>query len=280
MTATAGSSSRRASSGHARPISDLVIRRAIEWGEIEVWFQPVVALESGELRGAEALLRRRPRHAPDRVIEASAFIEAAEECGAIPTLGRLALDAACHLAACRPDIPQVRINLSPCEIGERFVGRVLEAAGRHGVDPRRLVFELTEQASIEPCDAVVACLQALRSTGAGLELDDFGTGQNTLLRLARLPVSGLKLDRAFVAAGDARASRIIEWVIGLAGDLDLRVTAEGIERIDQWHALREVGCAQGQGFLFGRAAPLAGSVEAWSAVPRAAAVMSAEALPR
>jgi EAL domain-containing protein (putative c-di-GMP-specific phosphodiesterase class I) len=221
-----------------------------------VWFQPVVDLRSGRMCGVEALLRKRNRRTSSLVFDAGGIVANAEADGTVHALGRQALEAACELAAGRPDLDQIRINLSAQEIDRSLVPGIVDVFERHGTDPSRMVFELTETIPLELTDDVVGSLRALRETGAGLELDDFGIGHNSLLRLDRLPVSGIKIDRVFVeGCGDGTVPPIVRSIIELGHELDLTVTAEGIEHAEQSRMLQALGCRHGQGWLYGRAMP-------------------------
>jgi len=222
------------------------LRRAIDAGELELVYQPVVRLSDGETTGFEALMRW--NHPERGLISPLEFIPLAEETGLIVPMGRWALhEAAAHLRALGGDY-RMNINLSAKQLQDPgLVGDVQAAIT--GLDPARFVLELTESIVMEDTAHAVAQLDALKALGVRLALDDFGTGYSSLGYLSRLPVDILKLDRAFLAGDDPN---LIAAVVQLGQALALEVVAEGIEEDEQWRALRALGCAYGQGFLFSR----------------------------
>lgn len=227
--------------------------------------------------GAEALVRW---HHPQRgLVGPTEFIALAEETGLIVPLGRVLLEQVCRQLAAwstDPDLRQltVSLNISARELHEPgFVEHVIATLARTGAPVQRLKLELTESALVGDVDDIAARMHRLRAHGVGFALDDFGTGFSSLSYLKRLPFDQLKIDRSFVRdilddSVDARLSRAI---VALAASLGLSVVAEGVELAAQGELLREFGCQQFQGFLFGEPMP----AEQFSAGLRAAAAVTA-----
>jgi diguanylate cyclase (GGDEF)-like protein/PAS domain S-box-containing protein len=235
---------------HAGVLARLELRtdlqRAIAAGELELHYQPVVALSDGSTAGFEALMRW--RHPERGLVSPLEFIPIAEETGLIVPMGRWALhEAAGHLRALGGDY-RMNVNLSAKQLQDPgLVDDV--AAAIAGLDPGRFVLELTESIVMEDTDHTVAQLDALKALGVRLALDDFGTGYSSLGYLSRLPVDVLKLDRSFLSSG---SPELVRAVVGLGQALALDVVAEGIEERLQWEGLRALGCHYGQGFYFSR----------------------------
>jgi diguanylate cyclase (GGDEF)-like protein len=234
------------------------LRRGVADGELVAHFQPVVDLTSGAAVGAEALVRW--QHPSGELRGPGAFIEVAEETGLIVPMGRQVLEHACSRAAVwgatrRPYPTTMSVNLSARQLADGdLVGEVQDALDRHGVEPARMWFEITEQAIIVDEPVSLATLHSLRSLGVRLCLDDFGTGYSSLTHLTQFPLDGVKIDRSFVAGlGVSDADRaIVRAVIALAQELDLTVVAEGIETREQADELHALGCGLAQGYAFGR----------------------------
>jgi diguanylate cyclase (GGDEF)-like protein len=238
------------------------LRVAQSRSQLRLAYQPIVSLKTGEVTGAEALVRwahpERGELAPDQ------FISVAEDSGLIIRLGEWVLGVACEEAARwarrRPDGPplSVAVNLSARQVAEpRLAGVVEEALVRSGLDPANLVLEITESVLLEDAEAPAQTLRAVKDLGVRLVLDDFGTGYSSLGYLKRLPLDGLKIDRQFVdgLGTDSDDTAIVSAVTGMARGLGLEVIAEGVETVAQRDALRDLGCQRAQGFLFGRPVP-------------------------
>ena len=240
------------------------LRRAIENGELEVAYQPVVDLHTRQIGGIEALVRW--RH-PDRgIVAPGAFIPVAERSGLIVPLGRFVLEEACGAAvrfgrrkrgakgAHGPAGPMpVSVNVSAAQIlDDDFVADVSAALVSSGLPAPCLTLELTESVLILEGDRTDAVMTALRNLGVRLAIDDFGTGYSSLSYARRFPVDELKVDRAFIAGlGDGTDDgAIVTAAIAFARALRLDVTAEGVETVQQLARLREMGCDRVQGFLF------------------------------
>ena len=228
---------------------------AVERDELRVLYQPIVDLTSGELLGAEALLRW---ELGGEAIPPTEFIPIAEEMGLVVDLGRWVLDQACAAASgwhdLRPDgpLPRVAVNVSVQHLAEgELVDDVARALARSGLEAACLTIELTETAIMEHSDEVVARLAALRDLGVRISIDDFGTGHSSLGRLGGLPVDEVKIDQTFVGQiGVDDEAPVVDAVLAIARGLGLDVVAEGIECVAQLQALQRRCCASGQGFLF------------------------------
>ncbi|WP_051167459.1 bifunctional diguanylate cyclase/phosphodiesterase [Actinoplanes sp. N902-109] len=238
------------------------LRRAVANDELVVYFQPAVALATGELRGFEALVRW--NHPARGLLGPGAFIELAEETGAVVPLGTWVLRAACREAAAwRAGIPgadtlRLSVNLSPKQVAQADLVQTVEAVlAETGFPADRLTLEITESVILQPDPLTIGRLQALRDLGIELAVDDFGTGFSALSYLRQLPVTVLKIDRSFVTgiADDAEARSVCEAVVHLGGAFRMSVVAEGIETADQAAALIAMGCTAGQGFHFYRPLP-------------------------
>ncbi|MDE1885191.1 MAG: EAL domain-containing protein [Xanthomonadaceae bacterium] len=231
------------------------LRLGLERGEFTVVYQPKIDLTSGEVIGAEALLRW---HHPQRGLMAPAdFIGIAESTGLIVGLGDWVLHAVCEqqaawLAAGVQVVP-VMINVSPVQIAEGdMLDRVQRALTAHALETRHIELELTETAALHDSPATRATFAALRKLGVCLSLDDFGTGYASLEQIRRFPIDYVKIDRAFVANIPASAENgaIVSAIIAMSHALQLRVVAEGVETDAQLAFLRRHDCDEMQGFYF------------------------------
>ena len=234
------------------------IRRAVERSELVVHYQPTVLLETGQVVGAEALVRW--NHPSGGLIAPAGFIPAAEESGDILEIGRWVLEQACRAARrWQERYPDrhlaINVNVSPKQLqDDSFVASVGQCLAASGLEPGRLVLEITETALLEEPDHTMEVLATLRRLGVRVALDDFGTGFSSLSHLRRFPIDVLKVDQSFVSdlsRGDQPKS-IVQAIIELGQTLNIEVVAEGIERDDQLTALSAMNCPLGQGFLLGR----------------------------
>ncbi len=211
------------------------------------------------------------QHPGRGLLQPGDFLEVAEDSGIIVGIGRQLLDEVCALLAADPGLPgAVNVNFSAVELSARgWLEHVVDTITRYGVDPRRLVVEVTETAVLSLLDGTHSDLVALRALGVGVQVDDFGTGFSSISLLRDLPVTGIKLDRSFVrdlTEDDSPANALAAGVAGLAQGLHLAGIAEGIETEAQRRVLVEQGWVHGQGYLFGRpeAVPRGSSiVDAW-----------------
>jgi diguanylate cyclase (GGDEF)-like protein len=240
------------------------LARALERAEFRLFYQPIVALEDGRLVGFEALLRW--QHPTRGLAGPDQFIGIAEENGAIVPIGEWVLREACRqLGAWREAFAEARdlrmnINASARQLRmSSFTQTVASALAAGGLEPERIHIEITESVLLHDADQARSTLAALRELGVEIHLDDFGTGYSSLGYLRDFPIDALKIDRSFVSGIDTdnattglASVEIVRTIVALAQSLSLSVTAEGIETDEQRHALRSLGCARGQGYLFSR----------------------------
>jgi diguanylate cyclase (GGDEF)-like protein len=229
-------------------------------------YQPIVALNTDCIAGLEALVRW--DHPTRGLISPERFIPLAESTGLVVPLGRWVLHAACRHAAlwsregggaeAGRQWPYVSVNISGRQLEHpALVDDVAAAVRQAGIEPSRLLLEITESVLMHRADAALRTLHALKALGVRLAIDDFGTGYSSLAYLHRFPVDVLKIDKAFIdrfthGGSDAALGR---GIVGLASSLGLQCVAEGIEHAEQAAQLRAAGCGFGQGFYFAR--PLA-----------------------
>jgi EAL domain-containing protein (putative c-di-GMP-specific phosphodiesterase class I) len=237
------------------------LQTALERGELRLYFQPSVDLESGQVVGAEALLRW--KHPQRGLIVPDQFLSVAEETGLIVPLGEWVVGETCRQLAewqARPETAHLRLslNLSARELTHPdVVSKVLECVRESGIDPHALTIEVTESTAMADGDTGFRALRDLSGEGIRVAIDDFGTGYSSLEQLRRMPVDIVKVDRSFVTgmAADSTDRELVAAVVGMGRALKLSVVAEGIETPEQVEALRELGCDTGQGFLFARPLP-------------------------
>src|SRR4051812_4499719 len=233
------------------------LHRALTGQEFRVVFQPEVDLRTGHITGVEALVRW---HHPERgLVPPGEFIPLAEQTGLIAGIGEYVLDVSLAQAAEWRGVRHdggpltVWVNLSARQLGDPgLVELVDDMLRRHDVEPSQLGLEITESALLEDAEGAVTALSSLRAIGVRLAVDDFGTGYSSLSYLKRLPVDAVKIDRTFVdgLAVDGDDSAIVAAVAGMARALRLTTIAEGVESLEQLHALRRLGCDLAQGFFF------------------------------
>jgi len=232
------------------------LREALPGGQLEVHYQPLINLETGEVECYEALLRW---HHPTRgSVSPDVFIPMAEEIGLIDAVGRFVLQTACNEALNWPEHVKLSVNVSPLQFRNgNLISTVITALTSSGLRAERLELEITEAVLMDKGPRPSAIIRNLRAFGIGISLDDFGTGYSSLSYLLKFPFTKIKIDKSFILnlEEEANSRAVIRAVIGLGRSLGLTVTAEGIEREFVRDYLRKEGCMQGQGFLFGRAVP-------------------------
>jgi len=247
--------------GHAKNRFDLEtdLRRAIPAGELLLHFQPKVSLPDYRLVGFEALVRW--DHPERGMLPPVTFINLAEECGLIGPLTRWVFEAVGRqqrdwIDAGLHPVP-IAVNVSPREFLGDLLDEHLAAYQQFQLPERLMEIEITESTMITDFDRVCRVVQGLTDAGIKVALDDFGTGYSSLANLNRLPISTLKIDRAFTKDVDwDRASRAVaSAIISLAAELGLDVVAEGVETREQLDVLRALKCTVVQGFLTGRPVP-------------------------
>jgi diguanylate cyclase (GGDEF)-like protein/PAS domain S-box-containing protein len=233
------------------------LRGAIDRDELELRYQPIVNLRTGEVTGLEALVRW--NHRERGLLDPADFVSIAEDSGLIEPIGRWVQERAARQILewheLRPDDRplDVAVNLSARQVAHRdLASSVAEVLARTGLDPVHLRLEITETVLVDESATALASLEALNELGVRLVLDDFGTGYSSLAYLNRYPFHALKIDRSFVdtLGVEQEGTAIVEAVIGMARALSLDVIAEGIENDVQLAELRRLECDFGQGHLF------------------------------
>ncbi len=257
-------------------------RRAVEAAQIEVFYQPIIDLQSLEVDGFEALLRW--RHPQRGLVPPADFLPLAEETSLIYLLGRQTLDIACQEAerwrteGWSPRPLFVSVNLSPAQFAQPdLVHQVEVALGNSGLAADCLRLEISEQATLVHPELVLGTLQAIKTLGVHLCLDNFGTGYSSLSVLHRFPFDSVKIDRWCVREleRDQRGADLVEGMLGLCRWRHLETLAQGIEKATQSHRLATMQCQRGQGFLFAPALP-ADQLRAFLASPLAMEATVAE----
>jgi diguanylate cyclase (GGDEF)-like protein/PAS domain S-box-containing protein len=233
------------------------LQLAVTEQQFVVRFQPEVELATNRIVGVEALVRW--EHPERGLLPPADFVGAAEESGVIVDIGRQVLEESCarlaEWSAHADHTLTVAVNLSARQLADpglvEFTRSTLE---RHGIEPSRLVLEMTESTLVDDAERASTVFGALRDLGVSIAIDDFGTGYSSLLYLKRFPADVLKIDRSFVdgLGADAGDSAIVAAVVRLAHRLDLTVIAEGVETPEQLAHLKRLGCEQGQGYLWSR----------------------------
>ncbi len=241
----------------ARRRLEQLIRAAFAGRSFELHFQPLYASRHGHPVGFEALLRLpdgRGGHIPP--VE---FIPVAEEMGLISGIGAWVLEHACSVASRWPSEQRIAVNLSPAQFADgSVVESVRSALERSGLAPARLELEITEGLLLDQTEVVMRDLRALKALGASIVMDDFGTGYSSLSYLWKFPFDKIKIDRSFISAlsdGDPSVGNIVRTIVALGQQLQLKVTAEGVETESQASFLATAACDHLQGFLLGRPVP-------------------------
>lgn len=237
------------------------IRRGLERGEFEVYYQPVVSLADSHIISVEALARW---NHPDRgILTPAFFIDAAERSGVILELGRVVFNQACQQTAAwrRAGINlEVAVNLSTRQLADpALFDDIIATLAASELDPAALWLEVTETALVEDLEQATDLLDRLADLGIRIAIDDFGTGWASLTYLKQFPVHALKIDQIFVDGIDhnPQDAAIARSILTLGQELDMIVIAEGVETVAQQCALQALGCTIGQGFLFGKPTPAA-----------------------
>jgi diguanylate cyclase (GGDEF)-like protein/PAS domain S-box-containing protein len=227
------------------------LRKGIVNKEFELYYQPVITLDTQKISGFEALLRW--NHPERGLVLPGDFIPLAEEVGLIVPLGEWVLREACHQAAKWPNDIHVAVNLSPAQFKSRNIEQVVFSALAHsGLTPQRLELEITESVLLNEEEATLATLHKLRAFGVGIAMDDFGTGYSSLAYLRSFPFDKIKIDQSFIADLLTRKDSlaIVRAVTGLGTSLGMSITAEGVETVPQLERLKKEGCTEVQGYLF------------------------------
>lgn len=232
---------------------EMDLRLAVENGELELHYQPIVGLVDREIVGFEALCRW--NHAVRGLVPPDMFIAVAEETRLIVKMGRWILHEACRAAMAWPSQTKVLINISAIQIEEAdFVESVIAAIEAANIAPERVQLEITESVLVRENEAALLALTTLREFGLKVALDDFGTKYSSLTYLRLFPLDTIKIDRSFVRCfEDPRSARIMSAIASLAADFGMSVTAEGVETHEQLDFVASIGCTDAQGYLFGKA---------------------------
>jgi EAL domain-containing protein (putative c-di-GMP-specific phosphodiesterase class I) len=248
---------------HARALNLLQLendlRRAIDRNELVLHYQPIVSLNSGRIKGFEALVRW---HHPQRgYISPMDFVPIAEETGLIIPIGQWVFEEACRqVKEWQEQLPQfsslqMSINLSSRQFAQPdLIEQIRDTMLRLDVKPSCIKLEITESMMMQNVESAIDMLKQLRSLGIDLSMDDFGTGYSSLSYLRRFPISTLKIDRSFVSqmTGENDNAEIVKTIMMLATNLNMNVVAEGIETESQLRQLCRLACQYGQGFLFSK----------------------------
>jgi diguanylate cyclase (GGDEF)-like protein len=240
----------------ARRSLEADLRGALDRGEFELHYQPFVNVLSNQVTGFEALIRW--NHRDKGLIPPADFIPLAEETGLINPIGDWVLRQACMDAADWPAGLQIAVNLSPVQLRNRALPRlVILALAAARLDPKRLELEITETALLKDDEALLASLHHLRALGVRIAMDDFGTGYSSLKYLRSFPFDKIKIDRSFVKELGIRldSAAIVRAVAELGRSLAMTTTAEGVETEAQLAHLKHEGCTEVQGYLFSRPCP-------------------------
>jgi diguanylate cyclase (GGDEF)-like protein len=233
------------------------LRKAIASDGVVPYYQPLVTLNGNNIIGFEALARWESDDVGS--VPPGVFIPIAEDTGLINILGDQLLRRACLDAMTWPAHFVLAFNISPIQLRDPMLGlRILSILGQTGFSPSRLEIEITESALVNVA-AAQSVIDDLRRVGVRIALDDFGTGYATLTQLVSFPLDKIKIDRSFVSRLDQAENSqvIVRAILGLAQGFGLTTTAEGVEDGQQLARLKELGCAEGQGYLFGKAVPAA-----------------------
>jgi diguanylate cyclase (GGDEF)-like protein len=236
---------------------EILLQQAVETQQFEIYYQPQVDTHSERVVGFEALLRW---HHPERgLVSPAEFIPLAEETGLIVPIGEWVLRRACQDAASWPAGISVAVNLSPLQFKSQALAHsVVSALSDAGLPASRLELEITESVLLTDNDTALATLHHIRSLGVRIAMDDFGTGYSSLSYLRLFPFDKIKIDQSFIRElGNSKdCAAIVKAVVDLGASLGITTTAEGVETSDQLTRVREQGCTEIQGYLFGKPLPL------------------------
>jgi predicted signal transduction protein with EAL and GGDEF domain len=242
----------------SRRVLELALRAALANNQFELFYQPLVSLADNTVTSCEALLRW--RHPERGMIPPSEFIPVAEDIGLIVPIGEWVIRKACADAARWRDDVKVAVNLSPIQfLNKSLVTVVVGALAAAGLPASRLEIEITESVLMQNTETTLEALHQLRALGVKISMDDFGTGYSSLSYLRSFPFDKIKIDRCFIKdlATGADSGAIVLAIAGLARDLGMVTTAEGVETQQQLDQVRALGCTEMQGFLFSPPQPQA-----------------------
>ncbi len=233
---------------------EFLVRKNVVSRNFELNYQPYYSLETSRLEGFEALLRMKDVHGNQ--VSPAEFVPVAEDLGLITEIGAWVLNEACKFAKNWPSDIKLSVNLSSVQFRKKSAcPSVINALKESGLRPEQLVVEITESVLLADVDEVREQIDQLNSYGVELAMDDFGTGYSSLSYILRLPFDRIKIDRSFVvqmSTGDANAKKVVETIVSLGHTMNMSVTAEGVETLEQAETLRMMGCDQAQGYYFSR----------------------------
>jgi EAL domain-containing protein (putative c-di-GMP-specific phosphodiesterase class I) len=240
-----------------RQLMESDLRVALEKEQLRLVYQPCVDASTEAVTGFEALIRwDHPEHGPVSPVE---FIPLAEEIGLINEIGEWVLRTACTEAAKWPKNISVAVNLSPVQFKSHALPTIVRTIlSETNFPAKRLELEITEGVFLNNDEHVHEMIRALKAIGLKLALDDFGTGYSSLSYLQRVPFDKIKIDRSFVTGAsdlEGRNAALIRAMVGLASDLKMQTTAEGVETQEELQLIRTLGCSLVQGYIFGRPMP-------------------------
>ncbi|MFL6737415.1 MAG: EAL domain-containing protein [Sphingomonas sp.] len=240
-----------------RQLMESDLRIALEKDQLKLVFQPCVDASSEAVTGFEALIRwHHPEHGP---VSPAMFIPLAEEIGLINEIGEWVLKTACDEAAKWPDHVSIAVNLSPVQFKlPSLPATIRSILAETGLPAKRLELEITEGVFLSNDEHVHEMIASLKAIGLKLALDDFGTGYSSLSYLQRVPFDKIKIDQSFVRGAsdpESRNAALIRAMVGLASDLSMQTTAEGVETNEELMLVRNLGCSLVQGYIFGKPMP-------------------------
>ncbi|MFI6074326.1 EAL domain-containing protein [Actinoplanes sp. NPDC051343] len=248
------------------------LRHAIDNDELELFYQPIVALDSGAVTGMEALLRW--RHPTRGLLGPPAFLPIAEESDLGVNIGTWVLRTACRqIARWQQPAMRMSVNVSNRQFWHgNLIQDVVESLAADHLDPGCLAIEITEGVIMHDVRHATRMIGDLSAMGVEVHIDDFGTGYSSLEALHDLPFDALKIDRSFVSrsSGNVRSRELVRTIVTMGLNLGLKVIAEGIETTEEQSLVRELGCTHGQGYLFSRPVPaqdFGAFLYGWAAAP-------------
>jgi diguanylate cyclase (GGDEF)-like protein/PAS domain S-box-containing protein len=262
-----------------RQLMESDLRVALEKDQLKLMFQPCVDASSEAVTGFEALIRWfHPEHGP---VSPAVFIPLAEEIQLINEIGEWVLRTACEEAAKWPDNVSIAVNLSPVQFKLPSLPATVRAVlNETGLPAKRLELEITEGVFLSNDEHVHEMIANLKAIGLKLALDDFGTGYSSLSYLQRVPFDKIKIDQSFVRGAsdpESRNAALIRAMVGMASDLKMETTAEGVETPEELQLVRDLGCSLVQGYIFGKPMP---DEEARALATKGAVTMPAQLPPR
>jgi diguanylate cyclase (GGDEF)-like protein/PAS domain S-box-containing protein len=261
---------------HAGAVKQLLIendlRRAIDRNEFELYYQPIQNIESGRVSGFEALIRW--KHPERGLIPPSDFIPVSEDTGLIVPIGQWVLHEACRQtaewhASFPENLVDINVNLSGKQFAQPdLVEQVMSALNAASLPAQHLILEITESVVMVNPQATITMLNRLKNLGVQINIDDFGTGYSSLAYLQQFPVDTMKIDKSFIARMNRSAEglEIVRTIIELAHNMNMKVTAEGIESADQLSQLAGLNCEHAQGYFLSRPLKITAATELLQAI--------------